>query len=320
MKKEYKLLLIIAGSMLVLSVIVALSLSLFVGAKNTPENKIFGSSVTLDNEKVVSKLPAKEDAKYNLLTYSYTVSKKGEVIGVLYVGRAQNSYGSLDVYIGINYNGKPNNASQMRNHTYSVEVVGLDQTPAYYKTIQEYVQKYLVGNKVSDYKNLPLQISAGATTAHVSIETIAGLVNKAIVKHYNIIEDPYVDYYGENYVKGDEVVLNDSISKQVITGTTNGYVLIVSGVINTREDSEPQTVKLEFLFDSTDKLLGLLYVSYASDDFSKTHLNQFIASNLGKTRSELGNAFTNTVFTGNTIGISKPGLNTIIQKVSEVEL
>jgi hypothetical protein len=315
MSKQSKLLIILASAILVLSVGVSLGITLLSKKINSPENKLFGSSVVLENEKAISKVPT-SSKEYNVLTFSYNVSKNGEEIGVLYVGKAKNKYGTIDLYVGINYNGKSKTARN--NHTFSVEVVGLDQTQDYFSRIEEFVRNSLTNVKVNSYKDIPTSLASGASTPSFSVGSIIELVRKAIVRNYNIVEDPLVDLYGEGAVKGEAVVVNSTISKQDVTGGKGGYILIASGNINTQE-SGVQAVTLSFAFDSDNKLIGILYDNgYASDDWSKSVLNDFVKANIGVTRSQLTGSLSGSVITS--ASISGSDLSQIIKNVSEVEL
>ena len=164
------------------------------------------------------------------------VKKGGSVAGYLYKGSQTNSYGIVDLLVGIDKDGVFT----------GIEFLNLDQT-ASMKPAIETNSLYYKGKNVTDLdlEDLVLFSSGSnpydtATGSSFGSTTMRTIIRDAILVFGGaepVVTDPYQLIYGVEVTKTEETITADKVTKKELIKDTNdvtlGYAYTVSSVKNT---------------------------------------------------------------------------------------
>lgn len=199
MKKENLILVLFFGLMVLISILLSGILEYF---PTSPVDKMFGQSVV-----VVDEMPV-VDAEYSSILSKATVNDMfGKKIADLYVVRTDNSYFYMELYVGIDLDGKVYARDKV--------VTTKDETSAsYFPLVRAYLLKNYSGLY---YENIQyIDGAAGATTITVSRSTIKTVVEQTVIYH---VGEP-VDYINLLFDNDYTLVSSNTESDILISNVT----------------------------------------------------------------------------------------------------
>jgi hypothetical protein len=276
MSRQNRWLLINTGIILIVSMsVIVLISNVF---PTTQEDKLFDQAITLIE---IEAIEAKPTGDYAIISIYYeAVNHQNEVIGDVYLLEIKNGYGSMSLYVGI-----------QDDLIYTQQIL-LDQTAMYLKNIQHFIQSELNGITYAALTKLkPLDaaydLDSGATATD-STASILTLVLKAVEIHFDLyIDDPWIAYYGENYVKDtDPTFTSDTIIKYIINGNQTVYSVTGTGSYEGYDEIKSGSITMHVLLDENNTILALLFpnelyqhtASFLSRNTS--YLNYFLGFNI----------------------------------------
>lgn len=164
------------------------------------------------------------------------VKKAGSVAGYLYKGKQTNSYGVVDILVGIDKDGRFT----------GIEFLNLDQTasmkPAIETNARYYKGKLVTEINLNDLIGFssgtnPYDSATGSSFGSTSMRTVIKDAIAVFSGSKPVVVDHYKDIYGVEVVKTEEAITKDKVTKKEMIkdseGTLLGYAYTLSSVKNT---------------------------------------------------------------------------------------
>ena len=294
MKKQTLWLIICATLVLVLSIAVVMLISLL----PDKEVKYFDGN----------KYELVRNVNINRTSNGVTLKSVDEVTidkhkGNIYYASATNTFGTMEITITIE---KIDNKTI--NDVLNVYIIEIKQDfkvegLAYVKDNWVNVKDPKTAYKT--IKEVPTSISAGSTIPRFTTSGIYTAAKLAILKEYNIVDDPYADIFGSGYVIGSAVYTNsynvsygfsevgssvktiEVTKKEVRTGgVVSGYIYIAKGAGAHEDISDNGILEVEFAFDASFALKGYKGINTTEHDFFSS-ATPFITNLYNKTIAEI---------------------------------
>lgn len=325
MKKENLWLLINTGIMLVIGIILIIVANTVIPKE--PKDRLFNQVIELENQVTVEGVPSSN----SFATIDYkadAVARSGEVLGTVYNVKIKNGYklssddanGMIELLIGIDH-----------DDLVYVEIVVLNQSNWTVKGIQKYIIEYYDGVTLEQIEKFPAydaaDLEAGATAVD-STGSIKSLVIRTLKVHFNIQDDPYIDYFGENYTLEDDstfVPTEKVIFKQNVKDASGNPVGMIYELRGTGEymgydGISSGSITMYIIFDGNAEILAILMPDslYGHTAGFKARNDAYLSEFIGLTISEIqavidDNADLATGATG-----SKALIDSLLSALSEV--
>lgn len=255
MKKQELWLLI--NTLILLLVAIGLIIVYNNAVVKTPEDRLFGRIVSLENEAIVEALP--NTNSYAIVHLSYdAVTASGETIGKVYNLKIKNGYnfssdesfGEIELLVGID-----------GDDLINVEIITLKQSSWTVKGIQRFVYDRYQDVLIAQVENVPSYDAAdpdAGATATDSTGAIRDLVKKAVQMHFGtFVDDPYIEFFGEDYVLTEDTTFSGTLVTHKYTVEGQGTIYLVTGT-GEYYDGNEASITLHVLLDSDGEILALL--------------------------------------------------------------
>ncbi|MDD3067324.1 MAG: hypothetical protein PHF13_00475 [Acholeplasmataceae bacterium] len=263
MKKENLWLLINTGIMLVIGIVLVIVANTVIPKE--PKDRLFNQVIQLENQETVEGVPA--GSSYATIDYKAdAVSRSGDVLGTVYNVKVRNGYklsaddtsGYIELLIAID-----------ENDLVFVEIVVLNQSNWTVKGIQNYIVEYYDGVLLEQIEKFPAydaaDLEAGATAVD-STGTIKNLIIRTLKVHFNIQDDPYIDYFGEGYTLEDDATFIPTehvIYKQNVKDSSGNdagtiYELEGTGEYLGYDGISSGSITMYVLFDENAEIISIL--------------------------------------------------------------
>lgn len=294
MKKENLWLLINTGIMLVIGIMLIIVANTFIPKE--PKDRLFNQVVQLENQVTVEGVPSSNS--YATIDYKAdAVSRSGEILGSVYNVKIKNGYklssddsnGMIELLIGID-----------QEDLVYVEIVVLNQSNWTVKGIQNYIISYYDGVTLEQIEKFPAydaaDLEAGATAVD-STGSIKNLVIRTLKVHFNIQDDPYIDYYGEGYsleddstfVPTDKVVYKQNVKDSSGSDAGTIYELRGTGEYLGYDGISSGSITIYVLLDENAGITALLLPDslYGHTAGFKARNDAYLSEFMGLTISEI---------------------------------
>lgn len=325
MKRENLWLLINTCILLVISV--ALILVANTSIPKDPEDLLFNQMVTLENQVEVEAIPGGNS--YSIINFKAdAIRRSGEVIGTVYNVKIKNGYkissdydfGMIELLVGID-----------KDDLVYIEVVMLNQSNWTVKGIQNYIYEYYNGAKLEQIEKYSVydaaDLEAGATAVD-STGSIKNLVIRTLKVHFNIQDDPYIDYFGENYALEDDSIFTPStyvLYKQNVKNANGAPVgsifeLKGAGEYLSYDGIHSGSITMYVLFNMENKIQAILMPDslYEHTAGFKARNNAYLSEFIGLTRAEINSIINDNVDLETGASGSRALIDILLGALSEV--
>jgi hypothetical protein len=325
MKKENLWLLINTGIMLVIGIILVVVANTVIPKE--PKDRLFNQVIQLENQQNVEGVPSTNS--YSTIDFKAdAVSRSGEKIGTVYNVKIKNGYklssedsnGMIELLVGVG-----------NDDLVYVEIVVLNQSNWTVKGIQNYIVSYYDDVTLEQIEKFPAydaaDLEAGATAVD-STGAIKSLVIRTLKVHFNIQDDPYIDYFGEGYTLEDDATFTPSdkvVYKQNVKDSSSNaagmiYELRGTGEYLGYDGISSGSITMYILFDENAEIIAILLPDSLYGHTAgfkarnESYLNGFIGLTLNEIKTVIDdNADLATGATG-----SKALIDTLLTALSEV--